>query len=143
MPAQYKLRRFYLPSEVAEHNTKDNCWISKFNQVYDLTKLIQENWKSELCDPIVLNAGQDITHWFNKETHEPITYIDPETNMTEFLCPTGRYLHIPPKSSHSDTSKEVVKFEVAWWNDADKYMIGRLTKQVRKIILMNTLTKDE
>ena len=63
--------------------------------------------------------------------------------MNEYLCPTGRYLHIPPKSSASDTSKEVVKFEVAWWNDADKYMIGRLTKQVRKIILMNTLTKDE
>lgn len=143
MPSQYKLRRYYLPSEVAEHNTKDNCWISKFNQVFDLTKLIQENWQSPLCDPIVINAGQDITHWFNRETHEPITHIDPETNMQEFLCPIGRYLHIPPKSSHSDTSKEVVKFEVAWWNDADKYLIGRLTKQVRKIILMNTLTKDE
>lgn len=43
MPQQYKLRRYYLPSEVAVHNTMDNCWISMFNQVFDLTKLIMEN----------------------------------------------------------------------------------------------------
>lgn len=63
--------------------------------------------------------------------------------MKEFLCPIGRYLHIPPKSSNSDKAKEVVTFDVAWWNDSERYMIGRLTKQVRKVVLMNTLTKDE
>lgn len=31
MPPQYKFRRYYLPSEVAVHNTPDNCWISMFN----------------------------------------------------------------------------------------------------------------
>lgn len=31
MPSCYKLRRFYLPSEVAQHNTSDDCWVSKFN----------------------------------------------------------------------------------------------------------------
>ena len=29
--AQYKLRRFYLPSEVEKHNTTDDCWVSLFN----------------------------------------------------------------------------------------------------------------
>ena len=31
LPPQYKLRRFYLPSEVAVHNTNDDCWVSIFN----------------------------------------------------------------------------------------------------------------
>ena len=59
------------------------------------------------------------------------------------LCPNGRYLHIPPKNAQSDSAIEVTKFDVPWWNDTEKYMIGRLTKKVRKINIMNTLTKDE
>ena len=90
-----------------------------------------------------MNAGKDITHWFENDSQEPKMCVDSETNMKEYLCPIGRYLHIPPKSSHSDKAKEVVRFDVAWWNDSERYMIGRLTKAVRKVVLMNTLTKDE
>lgn len=43
LPVCYKLRRYYLPLEVSEHNTADDCWVSMFNKVYDLTKLIAEN----------------------------------------------------------------------------------------------------
>ena len=76
LPAPYKIRNYYIPSEVSVHNTADNCWISMFNQVYDLTKLIQENHSNELCDPIVLAAGTDITHWFNPQ-RDPKTFVDP------------------------------------------------------------------
>ena len=69
-PPLYKLRRYYLPSELSEHNTSDNCWVSFFNQVFDLSKLIAENSDSPLCDPIVLAAGTDITHWFDPLTQE-------------------------------------------------------------------------
>jgi hypothetical protein len=30
LPAPYKLRRYYLPSEVALHNSPDSCWVSMF-----------------------------------------------------------------------------------------------------------------
>ena len=80
LPAPYKIRNYYIPSEVAVHNTADNCWVSMFNQVYDLTKLIQENYANPLCDPIVLAAGTDITHWFNPQ-RDPKTFVDPETNQ--------------------------------------------------------------
>ena len=43
MPKPYKLRRYYTPSEVARHQTGDDCWVSFFYQVYDLTKLLAEN----------------------------------------------------------------------------------------------------
>jgi meiotically up-regulated gene 157 (Mug157) protein len=32
---------------------------------------------------------------------------------------------------------------IPWWNDTERYCIGRLTKKVRQINLMNTLTKEE
>ena len=143
MPPQYKLRRYYLPSEVAVHNTMDSCWVSMFNQVFDLTKLLMENHQSTLCDPIVLAGGTDISHWFHPDTREPKTFIDPKTGQQTTLCPTGRYLHVPPVNAQSNYETEVVDFEIPWWRDSDKYMIGRLTKKVRKITLMNTLTKDD
>ena len=143
LPSQYKVRRYYLPSEVALHNTADDCWVSLFNQVFDLTKLIAENYASPLCDPVALAAGTDITHWFNKKTREPLTFIDPETNTETFYTPTGRYLHIPSPSAASNADTEVAPFSIAWWNNTDKYTIGSLTKKVRQINIMNTLTKEE
>ena len=68
IPRPYKLRRFYTPAEVAKNNTADQCWVSFFNKVFDLTLLINENHGSPLCDPIVLAAGTDITHWFDPVT---------------------------------------------------------------------------
>jgi cytochrome b involved in lipid metabolism len=40
LPKQYKIRNFYTPDEVALHNTADDCWVSFFGEVYDLTNLI-------------------------------------------------------------------------------------------------------
>jgi hypothetical protein len=76
LPPQYRIRRFYLPTEIGNHSTNDDCWVSLFNQVYDLSKLIAENFDSPLCDPIVIAAGADITHWFDPVTREPKTFID-------------------------------------------------------------------
>ena len=59
------------------------------------------------------------------------------------MCPTGRYLHVPASNAQSNFETECCDYEIPWWRDSDKYMIGRLTKKVRKITLMNTLTKDD
>jgi len=125
------------------HNTSDDCWVSLFNQVYDLTKLIAENHDSPLCDPILLAAGTDITHWFNPVNREPKTFIDPATNLETFYCPTGRYLHIPSRGAISNSETEVGAYNIPWWNNTDQFCIGRLTKKVRSINVMNTLTKEE
>mmetsp|Transcript_32941 Transcript_32941/g.50371 ORF Transcript_32941/g.50371 Transcript_32941/m.50371 type:complete len:103 (+) Transcript_32941:260-568(+) len=101
--------------------------------VFDVTKLIADNSANPLCDPIVLAAGSDITHWFHPESREPKKVIDRQSGLEAFFCPTGRYLHIPPENPNSDTAKECAPFEIPWWRDTDKYMIGRLTKKIRKI----------
>ena len=67
LPKPYKLRRYYTPSEVARHNMQDDCWVSFFYGVYDLTKLLADNHEKQgqLCIPIAKAAGTDITHWFD------------------------------------------------------------------------------
>ena len=60
---------YYTPAEVAKHNQYNDCWVSKFNKVYDLTLLLQDNSGKPECDPIVLAAGTDISHWFDRETN--------------------------------------------------------------------------
>ncbi len=73
IPAPYKRRRFYTPEEVKKHNTANDCWVSFFNEVYDLTDLIQSNY-SKLVDPIIKCAGEDITHWFDPYTKDVFFY---------------------------------------------------------------------
>ena len=65
IPRPYKLRRYYTPKEVAAHNSSGDVWISLFDKVYDLTLLINKNARRPECDPIVLAAGTDVSHWFD------------------------------------------------------------------------------
>lgn len=69
LPKPFKIRRYYTPNEVSLHNTADDCWVSFFNEVYDLSKLIQDNYNDE-CRPLINAAGTDITHWFDPLTRE-------------------------------------------------------------------------
>merc|ERR1712070_1196186 len=60
-------RRFYMPSEVALHNTPEDCWLSWFGEVYDLSPVLDQN-KGVNTKPFIDSAGQDITHWFDNNT---------------------------------------------------------------------------
>lgn len=94
----YFQRRYYTPSEVAEHNQPEDLWVSYLGFVYDLTPLVQEfkgrgrawargggagfgswapglNGRSPsagdlLLKPILEVAGQDISHWFDPKTKD-------------------------------------------------------------------------
>ena len=79
LPKPYKLRRYYTPAEVKVHNTADDCWVSFFNAVYDLTHLVQNNY-GPLCEPIIKAAGSDITHWFDPKTKEVRPQADTATD---------------------------------------------------------------
>lgn len=72
-----------------------------------------DNYSKAECDPIVLAAGTDITHWFDKVTQQPKTFIDEKTGRKQFLAPQGRYLHMPPETPDSDWNAS--DFIVPWW----------------------------
>ena len=136
LPAPIKKHRYYTPDEIKEHNTANDCYVSIFYEVYDLTKYIQENYSS-LMEPLIKAAGTDISHWFDPKTKEPKTCVLQGTSLLSYFCPNGLYPNIPPAFPDSEWN---YNFDIPWWKNSN-YKIGKLTKKVRKINIMNTLTE--
>jgi cytochrome b involved in lipid metabolism len=69
LPAPINRRRYYTPTEIKAHKTSNDCWVVIFNDVYNVTELVQNNYSKEV-EPIIKAAGTDISHWFDKQTRE-------------------------------------------------------------------------
>ena len=136
LPAPSRKHRYYTPDEVKEHNTANDCYVSIFNEVFDLTTFIQENYSS-LMDPLIKSAGTDISHWFDEKTKMPKTCVLEGTSLQCYFTPLGLYRHIPQAYPDADWEYD---FDIPWWKN-DNFKIGKLTKKVRKIKIMNTLTE--
>nr|CCA24613.1 cytochrome b5like protein putative [Albugo laibachii Nc14] len=122
--------RYFTPRQVAEHNTAEDCWITLFHHVYDISELIQAS-PGALTQPLVLHAGKDISHWFDPKTRDIHTCMDPFTNSKTLFYPYGRFLHV---ESPVDS--------VPWWK-RKTFIIGSLTKNPRSIGIINTLTQQQ
>ncbi|XP_069776235.1 cytochrome b5 domain-containing protein 1 [Narcine bancroftii] len=131
--------RYYTPGEVAGHNTMADLWVSFLGKVYNLTALAREYQGDVLLKPILEAAGQDISHWFDKESHDVRVEIDQLTNCQKYHTPRGRFVHVPPPMPHSDWFNG---FGAPWWKD-QKYEVGNLSVKTRHIRIINTLTAQE
>ena len=140
VPKPYIRRRYYIPEDVQKHNTAADCWVSYFHKVYDLSALLLQYRADPLCNPLIQAAGTDITHWFDDQTHDPKTYFDPRSSLKVVYCPQGRFLHVPPVEPDAGFDNS---FDSPWWRDEGKYCIGALTQKVRKVRLINMLSKQE
>jgi len=132
------MSRYYTPAEVAVHNTHTDCWVSFLGKVFDLTRLVAEN-EGILTQPIVVEAGKDISHWFDPATEDVRTYADPVTGTPSYYTPQGRFIHVLPNTPVAD---QVTVVTTPWWMDP-QYQIGMLSLNVRPIKLSNTLTYQE
>eukprot|EP00640_Fibrocapsa_japonica_P003996 CAMPEP_0113940440 /NCGR_PEP_ID=MMETSP1339-20121228/6568_1 /TAXON_ID=94617 /ORGANISM="Fibrocapsa japonica" /LENGTH=225 /DNA_ID=CAMNT_0000944271 /DNA_START=56 /DNA_END=733 /DNA_ORIENTATION=+ /assembly_acc=CAM_ASM_000762 len=130
-------RRYYTPDDVAVHNSAEDCWVSIYHVVYDLSPLIKEH-RGPLAQPIIDAAGRDISHWFDPKTKEVKTYVDEETDLTVPYTPRGRFVHVPPLYPSTSWATD---FGTPWWND-DAYQIGKLTQKTRRINLLNVLSNQ-
>jgi hypothetical protein len=90
--------------------------------------------------PILANAGQDISHWFDKTTGNLKTQIHSLTDCETTALPLGRFLHVPPPLPRLDWSAD--DGNNPWWTDQSN-CLGYLSKKTRKLKLVNTLTKEE
>jgi len=129
--------RFYTPEEVRFHNCADDCWISIFSKVYDLTALIHEN-RNALAQPLIDAAGTSISHWFHEKTGDVKTHIDPVRQISMPYTPYGRFIHVPPPNPKDNTPA----VDLPWWKD-HKYVVGELTARTRMIKLINMVTRGE
>lgn len=129
----YLKKRYYTAGEIRFND----CWVSYFGKVYDLTQLVADH-PGQLATPIINASGTDISHWFDPVTRNPKMYVDPITMSTEIYCPQGRYIHLPPRYPSTDFDD----VETPWWQD-DKYFLGWLSCSVRKIRIVNLLTSQQ
>jgi streptogramin lyase len=92
--------------------------------------------------PIVKNAGKDVSHWFDAATGSLVTHIDPKTGLSLSECFDGELLHIyDSRAPRSDWTWE--GDGTPWWKATEKYIIGKLSVQTRKIRIVNTLSHLE
>ena len=134
-----KKRRYYTPAEVAKHNCLDDCWVSIFHKVYDISELIKANRGSELINPLVKFAGEDLSEWFDERTQDVVRAHDEKTGLVLPHVPHGRFLHVAPPYPVSNWATD---FEVPWWRD-EAYCIGGLSSKTRKLVVVNMLTHQE
>lgn len=112
--------KYYTMEEISFHSNPEDCWVSIFDDVYDLSSLILEN-RGPLVAPLIEAAGTSISHWFDSKTKDVKTFVDPVRNFRLPYTPFGRFLHVPPADPMDKT--ELVK--VPWWKDS-KYIIGKV-----------------
>ena len=114
--------RFFTPEEVARHNCREDCWVSIYDNVFDITALILQG-PGELSAPLLKAAGTSISHWFNREDGDIKTFIDPEKNIRLPYTPAGRFIDVPPP----DPRVLTVNKEKPWWLD-NKYIVGKVKR---------------
>ncbi|KAF7994574.1 hypothetical protein HCN44_004046 [Aphidius gifuensis] len=127
---------FYLPSEVVIHNKPDDCWVSYFGGVYDLTKFCNEADDEDVIKPIIANAGKDISHWFDHGKNDIKYQLDESSGDVVICCPHGKIPNIIFGSKFRPLDK------CPWWLD-ENYKIGNLTINSRPCKIVNTLTSCE
>ncbi|KAJ3585175.1 hypothetical protein NHX12_013896 [Muraenolepis orangiensis] len=131
--------RYFTPGEVSVHNSAADLWVSFLGKVCNLTLLVEEHMGDILLMPIVECAGKDISHWFDPQTKDVLTHVDPVTNCVRYFTPRGRFVHVPPPGPRSDWDTDVGR---PWWRNRD-YEVGLLTAKVRWLRVVNTLTSQE
>lgn len=126
---------YHLPTEVAIHNSPDNCWVSYLGMVYDLTELCKICYGSDILKPILAHAGKDISHWFDHRTKDIRHYVHPVTGVLVPYCPHGPIPDVNP-SAPSTAWRPLDR--CPWWLD-DLYRIGNLTENPRPCKVVNCL----
>jgi hypothetical protein len=114
--------KYFTADEVAMHNCAEDCWVSIYDVVYDITSLIEAN-RDILAEPLIKEAGKSISHWFDQKTRDIKTYMDPMRNIPMPYTPNGRFIHVPP----ADPCEWSTDYEVPWWKDRN-FMIGKVCR---------------
>ena len=112
--------RYFTAEEVARHNCREDCWVSIYDNVFDITPLVVQG-PGELSAPLLKAAGTSISHWFSKEDGDLKTFIDPEKNIRLPFTPAGRFIDVPPP----DPRVLNVNKDRPWWLDS-KYIVGKV-----------------
>jgi cytochrome b involved in lipid metabolism len=61
--------KYFTKKEVALHNTTEDAWLIVSGKIYNLSSVISKYGPDvEELKPLVMFAGKDVSHWFEKDT---------------------------------------------------------------------------
>ena len=115
---------FYTINELTQHNHSTDAWICIFSHIYDITSLIKQIQGTPAYQQMIDYAGQDISSWFDEQTHQPRRRIDPHTYQSVLLVPNLSIIET---------------FGTPFWQTND-HLIGRLTEHSRYIRLVHNFS---
>uniref|UniRef100_A0A663F4I9 Uncharacterized protein n=1 Tax=Aquila chrysaetos chrysaetos TaxID=223781 RepID=A0A663F4I9_AQUCH len=87
--------------------------------------------------PLLEAAGSDVSHWFDPQTGDPLTRVDPQSGLL-CCCVPGGPGGAPPEPRSDWAPPETPP----WWEDP-RLEVGRLTAAPQHLRLCNTLTGQE
>ncbi|CAB3370896.1 Hypothetical predicted protein [Cloeon dipterum] len=123
---------FFMRKEVLTHWKASDLWVIVFERVYNLSTIVEQYGPdSEAIKPLLKFAGEDVSHWFDKETEEFLNY----TNVCSGKQVPFDLHGIPPHVL--DTDK--LNGKPVWWKNKD-LQVGVITKKQRTVRIINTLT---
>lgn len=155
---------YFLPEEVSIHNTNQDCWLTIYGVVKNVTRLIKQFQDTNLIKPIIREAGQDVSYWFEMDGLKPIVNTSHITQPTNVLCSLEMHIfcflqlktHLHPETGarvsmlpyriphepifEPDVSWEPNTATTPWWQD-EKYNIGMETIRPINVRLLNPLIK--
>ena len=89
-----KQQRYYTADEVSAHNSADDAWFIVYHKVLNLTDVIATTENCSLTQALVINAGRDISHWFDSRTMDLKSYYNEQREIFCPYLPMGRFVHV-------------------------------------------------
>jgi len=89
-----KQQRYYTADEVSAHNSADDAWFIVYHKVLNLTDVIATTENGSLTQALVINAGRDISHWFDSRTMDLKSYYNEQREIFCPYLPMGRFVHV-------------------------------------------------
>ncbi|XP_063697746.1 cytochrome b5 domain-containing protein 1 [Culicoides brevitarsis] len=122
--------KYFLRDEVLMHNKPKDFWVIFFNDVLDLTLFFKtrEDSMTHSLKFLQQYGGQDISHFFN-----------PDKTPYTRISVTGSHVPVFPVVNECSGSDVFGNRNLTWWQDPF-WKIGELTKQPRKVRIVNTLS---
>ncbi|XP_029862905.1 cytochrome b5 domain-containing protein 1 isoform X1 [Aquila chrysaetos chrysaetos] len=127
--------RWLLRREVAAR--AGQRWVSARGRGLRLGPFLRDRQGDPQLRPLLEAAGSDVSHWFDPQTGDPLTRVDPQSGLL-CCCVPGGPGGAPPEPRSDWAPPETPP----WWEDP-RLEVGRLTAAPQHLRLCNTLTGQE
>ena len=122
-----KMSKFYTKYDLSQFNTVNKAYLSLFQNVFDLTKVLKDNQTTKNNDSVFKHVGKDISFLFNPKTKNPYA-MDNNIKTSSLTKYDNEMLYFNVKGKEGEP----------WFKD-ESLIVGRMTSREIKIRLVNTL----